>query len=109
MAATHPSDARLQQWVEGRRAPLTNNHVQHCPQCLDRLEDLTALEDELRHRITDDLAASDAVVRRMRARIERTLADRETMSVLTDLMNNGVRTSHVLFESDPEDKDEHDG
>lgn len=108
----HPSDTRLERWVGGRRTPLISSHVQHCPQCQQRLEDLTTLEGELRQRLTDDLASSEEVARRVRDRLERALADRETMSLLADLLNNGVRTSRVLLDSDrgeQEEEDEHGG
>lgn len=109
MAKTHPSDRRLDRWIEGRSTPFTDSHVQHCPQCLQRLEERTALEDELRQRLTDDLTPPDTVARRLQQRLERAFADRETISMVTDLMNNGLRTSHVLLEGDPEDEDENDG
>lgn len=107
--AEHPSDRRLQRWVEGRRTLLTSNHVQHCPQCAQRLEEMTALEVGLRERLTSDLSPADLVAKRMTERLERAFADRETMSVLIDLMNNGLRTSQVLLEGQLEGEDERDG
>lgn len=109
MAKSHPSDEKLTRWVEGRSTPITNTHIEHCPQCLQRLEDQTALEEDLRQRLADDLAPSRTVSQRLQERLERALADRETMSMLTDLMNNGLRTSHVLLEGDHRDKDDLDG
>ena len=35
-------------------------------------------------------------------------ADRETMSLLTDLLSNGVRTSRVLLDGDREEREEED-
>jgi len=107
--AEHPSDRRLERWAEGRRTPLTNSHVQHCPQCAQRLEEITALEAGLREHLSHDLAPSDLVAARMAKRLEQAFADRETMSVLIDLVSNGLRTSQVLLEGQREDEDESDG
>jgi hypothetical protein len=104
----HPSDSRLERWVGGRRTLFVSSHVQHCPQCQERLEDLTTLEGELLQRLTDDLASPDEVARKVRDRMERAFADRETMSLLTDLLSNGVRTSRVLLDGDREELEEED-
>jgi hypothetical protein len=66
--------------------------------CLERLEQITELEPRLRADLETNLAPQPSLEQRLWERLEAKLADREALSVFTELMDIGPETSWLLLE-----------
>lgn len=109
MMRGHPSEQRLQRWLEAESGDRYAGHIAHCPLCQERLEQMTALEPQVREQLTSDLSAPSTLEQRIRDHLERKLADRETMAVLGELMNTGLRTSQVLLTGEQQEEEDDNG
>lgn len=103
----HPSDRGLSRWAAGRPSLRSSDHAQHCPQCQERLEQITELEPQVRAQLEASLAPTESFEARLRDRLEQKVSNREALAVVADLMDAGLRTSQMLVEG--EQKEEDDG
>ncbi len=98
MTWRHPSDLALDRWSSGSTSRRTARHAGHCPLCLERLEALTELEPVLRSELESDRMPRAALETKLWDRLEATIANREALSVITDLMDVGPQTTRLLLE-----------
>ena len=66
--------------------------------CLERLEQITDLEPRIRSELEADLMPRPALETGLWDRLEARMAEREALSVLTELMDVGTETSRLLLE-----------
>jgi hypothetical protein len=76
--------------------------------CLERLEQITDLEPRIRSELEADLMPRPALETALWDRLEARMAEREALSVLTELMDVGPETSRLLLEG-PVDEGGEDG
>lgn len=107
MSPRHLSDAALSSWADGRAHRGAARHVEHCPLCLDRLEQMTELEPGVRSDIEASLMPLRSLEEALWDRLEARVADREALSLVTDLIDVGPATSMLLL-GGAEDDGEHD-
>ena len=98
MSWRHPSDSTLGRWSAGTTSRRAARHAEHCPMCLERLEQITELEPRLRSELAADLMPRPALETRLWERLEARIAEREAISVLAELMDVGPETSRLLLE-----------
>ena len=98
MSWRHPSDATLGRWSAGSTSRRAARHAEHCPMCLERLEQITELEPRIRAELGADLMPRPSLESALWERLEARLAEREAISVLTDLIDVGRETSRLLLE-----------
>ena len=103
MSWRHPSDATLGRWSAGGRSRRATRHAEHCQMCLERLEQLTELEPRLRAELETNLASHPSFEQKLWERLEAKLADREALSVFTELMDIGPETTWLLLEGHRKD------
>lgn len=103
MSWRHPSDAALGRWSGGRRSLRAARHARHCPLCLERLEQITELEPDVRAELEADLTSPSALEQQLWDRLEARLADQEALTVFSELMDVGPQTTWLLLGGTPND------
>ena len=98
MSWRHPSDTSLERWSTGGPSRRAARHAQHCPLCLERLEQITALEPRIRAELEADTMPRPSLEAALWDRLESRIAEREAISVFTELMDVGPATSRLLLE-----------
>jgi hypothetical protein len=98
MSWRHPSDDALGRWSAGGSGRRAARHAEHCPMCLERLEQITDLEPRIRAELELDLMPRPTLENALWDRLEARMAEREAVSVLTELMDVGPETSRLLLE-----------
>lgn len=98
MSRRHPSDDALTRWSEGSASRRDARHVEHCPLCSDRLEQMTQLAPQLRMELEADLMPRALLESRLWDRLEARIANREAVAVLTDLMEVGPTVTRLLLD-----------
>ncbi len=98
MSWRHPSDTTLGRWSAGSGSRRAARHAQHCPMCLQRLEQITELEPRIRAELGADHMPRPSLENALWERLETRIAEREALSVLTELMEVGPETSRLLVE-----------
>ena len=104
----HPSQARLQEWLNTGTPPGVGEHIEQCERCADRLEAID-LEDEalrpdgstsLREVLGELVAPPDDLGDRIMHGIERRSRVERELSLLTGLLSIGVETAQLMFDAD---------
>jgi hypothetical protein len=108
MSWPHPSDDALTKWSEGTASRRAERHVEHCPLCLDRLEQMTQLAPQLRTQLEADLMPHDLLESRLWDRLEARIANREAVAVLTDLMEVGPTVTRLMLDAHVDRGDDDD-
>jgi len=103
MTWRHPSDTTLGRWSAGSRSRRAARHAEHCPMCLERLEQITELEPQIRSELEADRMPRPSLEKMLWDRLEARIADREAISVFTELMDVGPETSRLLLEGTVDD------
>lgn len=98
MSWRHPSDTVLGRWSAGNPSRRAARHAEHCSLCLDRLEQLTELEPRLRSELEADQMPREALEARLWDRLEARIANREAITVFTEMMDVGPETTRLLLE-----------
>lgn len=97
MSDRHLSDAVLTSWSAGRTHRGAARHLEHCPLCLARVEQMTELAPRVRADLEASLMPQRSLEEALWDRLEARVADREAMSVLTELIDVGPATSLLLL------------
>lgn len=97
MSDRHLSDAALSSWSAGRTSRGAARHLEHCPLCLARVEQMTELEPRVREDLEATLMPLRSLEEAVWDRLEARVADREALSVLTELIDVGPATSLLLL------------
>jgi len=101
---TQHSDATLLAWLATKPDKL-ERHLDKYPEDIDRLDRLTALEDDQVASIEHTTSTLDDIAERVISRIEVDPQLREAGSVFADMFTIGFRTIQVVFggsdDSDP--------
>jgi hypothetical protein len=103
MSWRHPSDTTLGRWSAGTRSRRAARHAMHCPMCLERLEQITELEPQIRSELEADLMPRPSLEEALWDRLQARIAEREAISVFTELLDVGPETSRVLLEGTVDD------
>ena len=72
----------------------------HCPMCLERLEQITELEPQIRSELEADLMPRPSLEEALWDRLQARIAEREAISVFTELLDVGPETSRAAAGGD---------
>ncbi|MEM7094122.1 MAG: hypothetical protein AAF567_14040 [Actinomycetota bacterium] len=95
MRFRHPSDRRLQQWLDGEESEL-DAHVESCQRCADRIEHLAAATTPLRGPLLQLLAPPDGLGDLLRGGIDDRMRTREDLTLVGELFGLPIRAARVM-------------
>lgn len=106
MSWGHPSDEQLARWAAEGKGQRAASHALNCLLCERRLEAITELAPQLREQLAATLEPADTFEERLQERLNQRLFDRETIAVLTDLMDVGPETTRLLLGAEEGNEDD---
>lgn len=96
--SAHPDDAALQAWLVTGRPTRVERHLDACGRCLGRVEELSALDPELRTELDSVTAPPGDMAARTGRRVQGRLAAQEALSVVAELFALPWRTLDALVD-----------
>jgi hypothetical protein len=97
------SDTTLLGWLSNKPDRL-ERHLERHPEDIERLERLTALDDEQRAAMGRTLSAPDDIASRVITRMQTDPGLREAGAAFAELFTLGFKTMHVVLGSPDDDR-----
>jgi hypothetical protein len=98
----HPSNQRLQAWLESGGPARVGKHVDGCERCMALLEELSDLGDTLVAELSDALAAPTDVEDRTARQVESRLRDEAAFTAFLDLFTVGWFATKTILDIEEE-------
>lgn len=95
----HPSDEDLIAWLETGRPASVGRHVDECPACLDRLDEITHLSSEVRSGLGAVVAPPEGLASRTANQVRNRVAGQEAASLVVELFGLPWATMAILADA----------
>ncbi len=96
----HPSNRKLQRWLDDGEPQDVDEHVAGCVRCANRLEELATPLPELSQALSRSMQAPDDLVQRLGVRMTESMRTREDLRLLLELMGVPLATVRSLMMED---------
>ena len=82
----HPSNRKLERWLDDGESLDVDEHVATCSRCANRLEEMASPGAELGAALQASLRAPDDLVQRLGVRMTQSMRNREDLRMFLELM-----------------------
>ena len=96
----HPSNRKLELWLEDGESVDVDDHVATCSRCANRLEEMASPGLELSAALHASLRAPDDLVQRLGVRMTQSMRNREDLQMFLALMGISWPTVRNLMTED---------